>query len=61
MEKKEYSVLSNSELKIYIEKLRNLFESKKIELKKICEEMGEIENEYIKATHEIEIRKNIYL
>ena len=60
MEKKDYSALSNSELKIHIETLRNLFESKKRELKEICEEMGKIENEYIKATHEIEIRKNIY-
>ena len=61
MEKKDCSSMSNSELKIYIETLRNEFESKKAELAKICETMGDIENEYLSATHELEIRKNILL
>ena len=61
MEKRDCTNMSNSELKIYIETLRNGFEGKKIELKKICEEMGKIEQEYISANHELEIRKNIHL
>lgn len=61
MEKKDCTNMSNSELKIYIETLRNEFESKKAELAKICEMMGDIENEYLSATHELEIRKNILL
>ena len=61
MEKKDCASMSNSELKIYIEILRNEFESKKAELAKICETMGGIENEYLSATHELEIRKNILL
>lgn len=61
MEKKDCTNMSNSELKIYIETLRNEFESKKAELAKICEMMGGIENEYLSATHELEIRRNILL
>lgn len=53
--------MSNSELKIYLETLKNSFERKKTELSKICEEMGEIEKEYLSVTHELEIRKNIHL
>ena len=58
MEKKDCASMSNSELKIYIETLRNEFESKKAELAKICETMGDIENEYLSATHELEIRNS---
>ena len=59
MEKKNYKEMSNSELKLQIESLRNIFESKKNMLKNICEEMGEVEKEYLDATHELKIRKNI--
>ena len=59
MEKKNYKEMSNSELKLQIESLRNIFESKKNMLKNICEEMGEVEKEYLNATHELKIRKNI--
>jgi hypothetical protein len=57
----KYSEMSNSEIKLCIENLRNKFESKKIELRKICEEMDGIEKEYISATHELEIRRNLYV
>ena len=59
MEKRNYTEMSNSELKLQIESLRNIFESKKNMLRNICEEMGEVEKEYLDATHELEIRKNI--
>lgn len=61
MEKRNYKEMSNSELKLQIESLRNIFESKKNMLKNICEEMGEVEKEYLNATHELKIRKNILL
>ena len=61
MEKRNYKEMSNSELKLQIESLRNIFESKKNMLKDICEEMGEVEKEYLNATHELKIRKNILL
>ena len=61
MEKKNCSELSNTELKLYITTLTNLFESKKSELVKLCEYMGEIENEYLLAKRELEMRKNIFL
>lgn len=60
MEKKKYNEMSNSELKLEIESLKNMFESKKIILKDICEDMAEIEREYLTATNELNIRKNIY-
>lgn len=59
MKKRNYKEMSNSELKLQIESLRNIFESKKNMLKNICEEMGEVEKEYLAAAHELEIRKNI--
>ena len=59
MEKRNYKEMSNSELKLQIESLRNIFESKKNMLRNICEEMGEVEKEYLDTTHELEIRKNI--
>ena len=59
MKKRNYKEMSNSELKLRIESLRNIFESKKNMLKNICEEMGEVEKEYLDATHELKIRKNI--
>ena len=46
--KMNYSEMSNSELQLQIETLRNMFESKKNTLKNICEEMGDIEKEYFK-------------
>ena len=59
MKKRNYKEMSNSELKLQIESLRNIFESKKNMLRNICEEMGEVEKEYLDATHELKIRKNI--
>ena len=61
MKKIKYNELSNPEIKLRIEVLENSFESKKNELIKICEEMNNIEKEYLEAKHELEIRKNIYL
>jgi hypothetical protein len=61
MEKRNCSEMNNSDLKLYIESLKNIFESKKIELKKICEEMADVEKEYLSANRELDIRKNIYL
>lgn len=61
MSKVKYSDLSNSELKILIETFKNEFEGKKIKLKEICEEMANIEKQYIDAINELNIRKNIYL
>ena len=49
MEKRNYKEMSNSELKLQIESLRNIFESKKNMLRNICEEMGEVEKEYLDA------------
>ena len=61
MKKIKYNELSNTEIKLRIEVLKNSFENKKNELIKICEEMNNIEKEYLEAKHELEIRKNIYL
>jgi hypothetical protein len=61
MEKIKYNEMSNSELKLHIESLTNMFESKKIALRNICDEMKEIEKQYLSATHELNIRKNLYM
>jgi hypothetical protein len=59
--KMNYSEMSNSELRLQIEKLRNMFENKRNTLKNICEEMNDIEKEYFKVVHELNIRKNLYI
>jgi hypothetical protein len=61
MSKVNYKEMSNSEIKLHIESLKNEFEAKKIKLRKVCEEMNEIEKKYLEANNELNIRKNIYL
>lgn len=58
MAKKEYKTMSNSELKMELEKLKNMFEGKKLKLREICEAMDDVEKEYIAAKQELDIRKN---
>ena len=60
MEKINCSNMSNSELKLQAETLKNLFENKKNVIVKLCEEMGNIEKQYLSVIHELESRKNIY-
>jgi hypothetical protein len=57
----EIKDMSNSELKLEMEKLYNHFENKKTELSNICEEMDNIEKKYLSIKKELEMRKNIYL
>lgn len=61
MIKENFKEMSNSEIKLYIENLRNEFEGKKLKLKEICDEMDDIEHEYLNATKELEIRRNLYI
>lgn len=56
-----YKNMSNADIKIEIEKLKNLFETKKQEIVKICDEMNKIERDYLSAKRELEMRTNIYL
>lgn len=59
--KVDYNKMSNIDIKLRIETLKNLFENKKKNLLNLCEEMNEIEKEFLKAQHEIDLRKNLYL
>ena len=61
MKKVNYNEMSNSEIRIRIETLKNEFEAKKIKLRELCEEMDKIEKEYLDANNELSVRKNIYL
>lgn len=61
MEKYKYQEMSNAEIKVRIEALKNLFESKKNKIINLCKEMDDIEKEYLEAQHEINIRKNLYI
>lgn len=60
METKDYTTMSNNEIKLHIQKLENEFEAKKIQIKSLCDELLEIENEYHKAENELSIRKTVY-
>lgn len=55
-----YSEMTNSELKEVIVKLENEFEAQKSKIKKECELLQEIENEYLKVQREISTRKVIF-
>jgi hypothetical protein len=61
MENIKYNELSNAELRLRMETLTHDFENKKAELIKLCEEMDRVEKDYLRAKHELEIRKNIYM
>lgn len=61
MENIKYNELSNAELRLRMETLTHDFENKKAELIKLCEEMDKVEKDYLRAKHELEIRKNIYM
>ena len=61
MENTKYNEMSNIDLKLTLETLSNKFESKKQELIKICNEMQDIEKEYLNVKQELEIRKNLFI
>jgi predicted nucleic acid-binding Zn-ribbon protein len=60
MEKKDYTIMSNNDIKLHIQRLENEFETKKAQIKELCDELVEIENEYHKAENELNIRKTVY-
>ena len=59
MNMNEYSNLSNVELKLEKERLINEFNIKKKKLIEMCEDLEQVEKNYNKVLHEIEIRSNI--
>lgn len=60
MEKYNFKEMTNAELKIYIETFKQEYETKKNEILKMCEDMTKIEEKYLNAKHELEIRKNLF-
>lgn len=56
----KYNEMSNIELKLCMEQLTQEFESKKTKLLQLSEDMKKIEKKYLKAKHELEIRKNLF-
>lgn len=60
METKNCSEMSNAEIKQHMMTLENEFEAKKAKIKELCEELKKLEDEYIKAQNEINLRKTIF-
>ena len=61
MEFKDVKKLSNSEIALYKETLKNEFDVLKYKIKGLCDEIQKIDNEYQKANNELTIRqRNIY-
>ena len=60
MEKKDYTTMSNNDIKLHMQSLENEFESKKAQIKQLCDELVEMENEYHRAENELNIRKTVY-
>ena len=61
MEKKDYKDLSNADIRLSMETLKNEYEAKKAKVVALCEEMESLEAEYKKAEQELKIRKNIII
>lgn len=61
MDKVDYSGMSNSDLKLYVEKYYNEFESIKSQIVELCEKLEKVQIEYQKADSELNNRKNILL
>lgn len=60
MEPRKCSDMSNVEIKQYLLTLENEFEAKKAKVKEMCEELKDIEEEYIKAQNEMNLRKTVF-
>lgn len=61
MGKKEIKTLTNGELNIYKVELTNKYEVLKKDIKKLCDEMDSLDNEYNKVVEEMNKRsKNIF-
>lgn len=54
-----FSEMSNADIKLRLKTLEDLFDVKRKEIMKICDEMKELENEYVSGKNELELRKNI--
>ena len=57
----DYKDFSNTELKLEQERLYNLFEKIKTEIKEKYIELSKLDKEYNKIENEINLRKNILL
>lgn len=57
----EYQNMSNAEIKLEIERLTNEFDAKKRKLVDLCDEMTKIEQQYMLAKKELDLRKNIFI
>lgn len=61
MNEKDYTSMSNAELKLCIETSYNEFESIKSQILELCKKLEKIQNEYDRANAELNNRKNILL
>lgn len=59
METIDYKELSNTEIKLKMEQLKNEFDAKRKQVVNICDEMKKLEDEYLLAENELYLRKNI--
>ena len=60
MEKKNLKELSNNELFIYKETLRNQYEALQAKIDTLCNELQRVEKEYNKVQNETKIRTKLY-
>lgn len=60
MERKDYSSMSNSELKLLLETINNEFEAKKSSILRLCEELESLKLKYDNINNEINSRKNLF-
>lgn len=59
MENISYKELSNIEIKLRMEQLKNEFDAKRTQVLDICDQMKKLEDEYLLAENELNLRKNI--
>ena len=61
MLKENFQELSNSEIKLALETIKNRYEAKKSEIVALCRELEELEKDYKRGEQELNNRKNILI
>ena len=56
MAERDFSTMSNEDIKITLKNLENEFESKKLKIKTLMEDMEKLDSDYIKGKNELSKR-----
>lgn len=58
MDFKDVKQLTNTEISLYKKELENEYETIKTKINKLCDELEQLDKEYVKVENEVGVRKN---